>query len=79
MEKQGVLGDGMTLSSEDTAKSKGSAEEAVSAVYKIGNAGTLVHHAERSAIQGGVNSNIAFKQEVDQLVGQVERRCRPPS
>jgi methylmalonyl-CoA mutase N-terminal domain/subunit len=73
MEKQGVLGEGLTFSAEERTKSKAPTADAIRHVYNIENVGTLVQSADRSIIQGGVHSNVGLMQEADQLVGQVEK------
>jgi AbiTii len=71
MEKQGVLGEGLTFSAEERAKSKAPTAEAISHVYNIENVGTLVQSADRSIIQGGVN--VDLMQQADHLAERVEK------
>jgi hypothetical protein len=72
MEKQGILGENLTFSSEDREKSAAVTANTVNNI-SINQVGSFVQSAEHSVVQGGIDSTQSLSDGVRDLVQQVEQ------
>lgn len=72
MEKEGVLGQNLSFSVDERAKSEAPTAEAISHIH-IAQVGMFVQNADHSVLQGGVGSSFSLVQQAQQFVQQVEK------
>jgi hypothetical protein len=70
MEKQGILGNDLIFTPED--RMKAATTHPVNHIH-IGKVGAFVQHADRSVVQGGIESVLGLTEGVRNLVEQVEQ------
>jgi AbiTii len=72
MEKQGILGENLTFTPEEREKSASVTEQTINN-FHIGQVGAFVQNAEKSVVQGGVESTMTLATGARDLVQQVEQ------
>jgi hypothetical protein len=72
MEKQGILGENLTFSSDDRQKSASLTAQTVNNI-NIGQVGSFVQSAQDTTVQGGIDSTMTLSHRAHDLVQQIEQ------